>query len=460
MDRLDKLRRTSRIQGASRHRQRRPAGSKTSERSDGSQTNNTTRASRAQSHTPSIPHTGVRRALPAKAKQTVTQQQNIPARFLLYKMDFTYMKASAEKTATPILTAIDVETGMSMAVLFTDKQQQFKYLTHCLHNFLLECGRTHAILANTVPQSDQEDVLMALLKATAVSLGSNISVRQASAYSSQSQGSVERFHRTLMGQVRTRKTRLQNNHRTHLTSQRPIMPWLVRHAAYLLTRYAVRSDGNTSYFRGRQREHKAPLCEFGETVQYMVPTVKGIPKLEPRFFEGIWPGKDTSTNDSIIGIPYKTVRARTIRRQVEPEKHNQQLLDCIGNQTMDSNNIASDGAAGHTTSTTTTRRSKRDNHRSANDARATAHYRNRDQTTVQYKQHQTQSRELSWVLQWQHLPHHSTRAQHFHSHLPNGRWPKKSRKEARRSNSRPRKHQRHWRDQAWNHRQHEHEYRA
>ena len=45
-------------------------------------------------------------------------------------MDFTYMKASTEKTATPILTAIDVETGMSMAVPVTDKQQQFKYLTH------------------------------------------------------------------------------------------------------------------------------------------------------------------------------------------------------------------------------------------------------------------------------------------------------------------------------------------
>ena len=122
------------------------------------------------------------------------------------------MKASTEKTATPILTAIDVETGMSMAVLVTDKQQQFKYLTHCLHNFLLECGRTHTILANTVLQSDQADFLMALLKATAASLGSNISVRRASAYSSQSQSSVERFHRTLMGQVRTLKTQMQNNY--------------------------------------------------------------------------------------------------------------------------------------------------------------------------------------------------------------------------------------------------------
>ena len=58
-------------------------------------------------------------------------------------------------------------------------------------NFLMESGRAQAILANAVLQSDQEQFLINLLKA-----GNNISVRQSAAYNSQSQGSVERFHRT------------------------------------------------------------------------------------------------------------------------------------------------------------------------------------------------------------------------------------------------------------------------
>ena len=111
----------------------------------------------------------------------------------------------------------------------------------------MECGRTHAILNNTVIQSDQEDFLIALLKMTAATMCGNLAIGQAPAYTSQAQGSVERFHRTLVGQVRALKLQLENNYRIHLTSKHPIMPWMVKHAAYLLNRYAVHSDGNTSF---------------------------------------------------------------------------------------------------------------------------------------------------------------------------------------------------------------------
>ena len=50
-------------------------------------------------------------------------------------------------------------------------------------------------------------------------------------------------------------------------------------------------------------------------------------QLEQRFYTGIWLGKDAQTNESILGIPGKIVRACTIRRQVEPEKYNRQLID-------------------------------------------------------------------------------------------------------------------------------------
>ena len=112
--------------------------------------------------------------------------------------NITYYKATGEQATSPIFTAIDVETGMCMAAQTEDKTQSMQYLSTCLQQFLMECGRTHALLNNTVIQSDNENYLISLLKATAT--GSNIAVRQAPAYTSQAQGSVERFHRTLMGQ--------------------------------------------------------------------------------------------------------------------------------------------------------------------------------------------------------------------------------------------------------------------
>ena len=254
-----------------------------------------------------------------------TQQSRHP----VIQCDFAYIKSNQDKTVVPIFTAIDVQTGMGMAVYVHDKTQQMQYMQKCLQNFLWDCGRNTGILNSTVLQSDQEDLLITILKATALAFGGNMQVRQKPAYSSQSQGSVERYHATLAAQIRTLRAQIEKNYNTTVGARHPITPWIVRHAAYLLNRYAMHSDGQTSYFRRWNKEHKTPLCEFGETVQYMITDVRLQGKLEQRFYTGIWLGKDTQTNESVLGIPGKIVRARTIRRQVAPEKYNRQLMDTI-----------------------------------------------------------------------------------------------------------------------------------
>ena len=137
----------------------------------------------------------------------------------MIQCDITYYKAIGEQATSSIFTAVDVETGMCMAAQIEDKTQSMQYLSTCPQQFRMECGRTHAVLNSTVIQSDNEDFLIALLKATATAMGSNIAVRQSLAYTSQAQGSVERFHRTLMGQVRALKLQLENNYDTRLTSK-------------------------------------------------------------------------------------------------------------------------------------------------------------------------------------------------------------------------------------------------
>ena len=111
-----------------------------------------------------------------------------------------------------IFTAIDVQTGMGMAVYVHDKTQQLQYLERCLQNFLWNCGRNTAILNNTILQSDQEDLLITILQATALAFGGNVQVRQRPAYSSQSQGSVERYHPTLAAQIRALRAQVEKSY--------------------------------------------------------------------------------------------------------------------------------------------------------------------------------------------------------------------------------------------------------
>eukprot|EP00971_Amphidinium_carterae_P303397 6028633-Amphidinium_carterae.1 len=44
----------------------------------------------------------------------------------------------------------------------------------------------------------------------------------------------------------------------------PLLPWLVRHASWLINRYAVRADGSTGYKRWKQREYHGRIAIFGE----------------------------------------------------------------------------------------------------------------------------------------------------------------------------------------------------
>ena len=61
----------------------------------------------------------------------------------------------------------------------------------------------------------------------------------------------------------------------------------------------------------------------------MVSTTRQMPKLEPRFFDSVWLGQDSTTGESLIGIHQQVVRARKTRRQIEPHKYNKQLLDVV-----------------------------------------------------------------------------------------------------------------------------------
>ena len=148
----------------------------------------------------------------------------------------------------------------------------------------MECGRVQAVLNSTILQSDQEDHLIALLHTAASKMGGNITIRQSPAYSSQAQGRIERFQSNRDGTNQNTESQLQQNYDRTSTSKHPIVPWLVRYTAYLLNRYATHADGNASFFRRWNKDHRTPLCEFRETAQYLLPTMKQLPKTEQRFF--------------------------------------------------------------------------------------------------------------------------------------------------------------------------------
>ena len=103
---------------------------------------------------------------------------------------------------------------------------------------------------------------------------------------------------------------------------------------------------NTSSYRRWNKEHRTPLCEFGETVLYQLPHVKNLPKVENRFLPAIWLGKDAASGETLLGIATKVVRSRTIKRQPEVQQatdgyHQQQRTEQVPNSRYNSTTTSS-----------------------------------------------------------------------------------------------------------------------
>ena len=68
--------------------------------------------------------------------------------------------------------------------------------------------------------------------------------------------------------------------KVEITTESPLLTWLVRHCGWILWRHAVGADGMTGYWRLKEREFSAGIAIFGEAIWYKLPKVADLTKLE------------------------------------------------------------------------------------------------------------------------------------------------------------------------------------
>ena len=80
---------------------------------------------------------------------------------------------------------------------------------------------------------------------------------------SQSNGLAETAVREVVDQIRTLKMSLERRVKGRLVNNHPFMAWMIEHAAYVLNRCKLHTDGRTASGRLHGKESTARLCEFG-----------------------------------------------------------------------------------------------------------------------------------------------------------------------------------------------------
>ena len=152
---------------------------------------------------------------------------------------------------------------------------------------------------------------------------------------SQSNGVAERAVQELVNHVRVLKLALEVNINARVPSDHPIMAWIVEHAADLLNRCVLNTDGRTAWGRLHGKEDTERICLFGENILWYVPK-KQRAKLDVRWRHGIFLGRSMNCDQNYIGLPDGSVTgARAMVRLVPKRRWDTERIGDIAAVPMD-----------------------------------------------------------------------------------------------------------------------------
>ena len=114
--------------------------------------------------------------------------------------------------------------------------------------------------------SDQEPVLVQLLTAVQSRRVKRTLVRHAPRASHQSQGKIENVNRVTNSVCDALWLSLENLLQEELASDNILLAWLIRHAAWRLTRFQEKNDGRTACVRVFGKVYTGQMFPFGERV--------------------------------------------------------------------------------------------------------------------------------------------------------------------------------------------------
>ena len=110
--------------------------------------------------------------------------------------------------------------------------------------------------------------MMALKEAAGKYHGGRVVLEKPAKGESQSNGRIEEAGKTVREFTRVLKEQLEDRCHMKLSSDSPVILWMIRWAAMMTSRFLVGNDGRTRYERRRGRACKIEVVPFGESIWY------------------------------------------------------------------------------------------------------------------------------------------------------------------------------------------------
>ena len=138
--------------------------------------------------------------------------------------------------------------------------------------------------------------------------------------SSKSNGTVERFHQSMQGLARTLRCEAIDKYRVpddDFVLER-LLSWIVRHSSWLLSRFQIHTDGNTSYKAIHGYVYSSQIFPFAQTV--LVKAGRATHPTEIDWLDGIWVGRVSKSDEHLVLTEKGAIYSRTVRPHLRGER--------------------------------------------------------------------------------------------------------------------------------------------
>ena len=191
------------------------------------------------------------------------------------------------------LVMVDHDSLFMAACVCTKQGGQDAYAVAFLSQFLEELGYQSVMV-----QSDQENAIMDLVSKVKRIYPRVMTSRVTPRYSHGSNGSVEKGNQILEGMCRTLRLQVECEYGVPISTEHILFPWLVRHAAWLQTRFQPRKDHKSSFGKVKGVEYRSMLIPFTETVLFREPGDMKF-KADAKWAYGIWLGRTERSDEHL-----------------------------------------------------------------------------------------------------------------------------------------------------------------
>jgi len=249
-------------------------------------------------------------------------------------MDYFFMSQEEEQASkNPLMVMIDEKTQNRYMRAVGQKGlgagNEMDWIIKDMHEELKSWGHPGGGDNELILKSDGEPAIRAVREKLATYHGGKITPEQPPTGESQSNGKVEEAGKTVRSMAKVFKDMIEERTGGELASDSKIIHWLVRWVAMLYSRYKIGTDGKTAYERQKGRKCKMEVVPFGEKVMFKRLKVSGEKKqsMESKWEDGLWLGHARASNETLIGTREGVVRAWAVKRKLEEDGWDKELIE-------------------------------------------------------------------------------------------------------------------------------------